>query len=195
MLGAVRKLGRVFEKQALVEEAALLDDLLLDPRLLAAWTAQEGCVRLTDELDVVARIQASGALHEARIRVVAEYEAHPVGVPAVEVRGHGKVGVAAQQNVAVAGVATQRDGTVQRCWGSLVRRTAATAVDDEERLPGVGQRDQQRVVAPDALVRQIHPVLAFTSGRDNRTVRVDSGRLSAQVPSAALPHAEASRVD
>ncbi len=44
--------------------------------------------------------------------------------------------------------------------GVLVRGPIAAAVEQEQRLGGVGQRDHQRVVAPLPLVRDIHPLFA-----------------------------------
>ena len=57
--------------------------------------------------------------------------------------------------------------------GLLVRGPVATAVDQEQGLGGVGQRDDQRMVAPHPLVGDIHPLLAPAVGGGERAVGVD----------------------
>ena len=49
------------------------------------------------------------------------------------------------------------------------------AIDHEQRLAGVGQREDQRVVSPLALVIDVHALLAFAAGLDHRAVGLEDG--------------------
>ena len=51
----------------------------------------------------------------------------------------------------------------------------AGAVDHDTAFAGVGQRDDQRVIAPLALVGDVHALLALAGGFDHRAVGVDDG--------------------
>src|SRR5262249_56628405 len=61
--------------------------------------------------------------------------------------------------------------------GGLVGGGAGGAVDQEQRLLGVGQRHQQGVVAPGAVVGQVHPLLALPGGAHQRPVGLEDGPL------------------
>jgi len=76
----------------------------------------------------------------------------------------------------------------------LVRRPVPAAIDQVQRLAGVGQRDHQRVIAPLALVRDIHPLLALPIGRRQRTVGVDR-RLLQEPLGLSPPYPQADLVD
>ena len=56
--------------------------------------------------------------------------------------------------------AAEQDRQVDLLGGALVRGPVAGAVDEAEHLAGVGQRDDQRVVAPGAVVGDVHALLA-----------------------------------
>ena len=71
--------------------------------------------------------------------------------------------------------AAQGDGPVEVAVGVLVRRAVARAVGQEQRLTGVGQRDDQGVVAPDAVVGDVHALLAPALGRGERAIGIDDG--------------------
>ena len=136
-----------------------------------------------------------GALDERATRVVAEHEPHAGRVPAVEVRRHGEVGVAPQQHVVVAGAPAERDRVVESRGRSLMRGPVAAAVDDEERFARVGQRDQERVVSPDPLEREVHPRLALAERGHDRAVGVDARGLGREVTLAPRPDGDARLVD
>ena len=55
----------------------------------------------------------------------------------------------------------------------LVAGPIAAAVDHEQRLARVGQREDQGVIAPLALVVDVHALFALASGFDHRAVAVD----------------------
>ena len=88
-------------------------------------------------------------------------------------RGLGEVGVAAEHDPAEAGPPAQRDRPVDVAGGQLVRRAVAAAVDQEQRLRGVGQRDHQRMIAPGAVVGDVDALLALGVGGDEGAVDVD----------------------
>ena len=71
--------------------------------------------------------------------------------------------------------AAEQDGQVELLGGALVRGPVAGAVDDAEHLAGVGQRDDQRVIAPGAVVGDVHALLAAGAGGDQGAVDVDDG--------------------
>ena len=77
-------------------------------------------------------------------------------------------------------------GLVEVDVGLLVRGAVAAAVDQEQRLGGVGQRDDQRVVAPLPVVGDIHALLAPAVGGGDRAVGVDE-RLLEEVGGLLLP--------
>ena len=55
----------------------------------------------------------------------------------------------------------------------LVRGPVATAIDQVERLGSVGQRDQQGMIAPRAVVGDVDALLALGVGRDEGAVDVE----------------------
>jgi hypothetical protein len=77
----------------------------------------------------------------------------------------------------------------------LVAGDVAGPVDQVKHLPGVGQRDHQRVVAPDPLVRDAHAGLAFARGGHHRAVHVEIDHLAEQVPASRPPQRRPHRVD
>ena len=68
-----------------------------------------------------------------------EDELHTVGIPAVQVRRLGEVGVAPQGDLTEAGPTAQGDGSIQIEGCVLVAGAVAAAVDQVQRLAGVGQ--------------------------------------------------------
>ena len=76
---------------------------------------------------------------------------------------------------AEAGVAAEQDRQVDLLGGALVRGPVAGPVDDAEHLAGVGQRDDQRVITPGAVVGDIDALLAAGAGGDEGAVGVDDG--------------------
>ena len=123
-----------------------------------------------------------------------EDEPDAVPVPAVEVPGLGEVGVAPEGDLAEPGPAAEVGGLVEVDVGVLVRGAVAAAVDQEQRLGGVGQRDDQRVVAPLPLVGDVHALLAPAVGGGQRAVGVDE-RLVEEVVGLLLPGPEPGLVE
>ena len=127
------------------------------------------------QLGPVRRGQVLGDGLEVGHRVDAEEERHALGIPGVELLGLGEVGVAAEVDPAEAGLAAQQDRQVELLGGPLVRGAVAGAVDDAEHLAGIGQRDDQRVIAPGAVVGDVDALLAAGAGGDERAVDVEDG--------------------
>ena len=98
-------------------------------------------------------------------------------VPAVQVFRLAEVGVAPEGDPAESRPTTQGGGLVQIDMGLLVRGTVATAVDQVQRLGGVRQRDDQRVVTPHPVVGDVHPLLAPAVRRGERAVGINEGLL------------------
>ncbi len=55
----------------------------------------------------------------------------------------------------------------------LVRRPVAAAIDQIERLGGIGQRDHQGMISPGAVVREVHALFALSVGADESAVDID----------------------
>ena len=85
-------------------------------------------------------------------------------------------------------------GLVEVDVGLLVRGAVAAAVDQEQRLGGVGQRDDQRVIAPGAVVGDVHALLALGVGGDERAVGVEE-RLVEEVGGLLAPDPQPGLVD
>ena len=94
-MGLVLEFGSVLGDEALVEVAALADDLLFDARLLGPLPS-ELLLRFAHQLRVVAEVDVFRAIDEGRVGVMAEHEAHAGVIPMVEVRRHREIRVAAQ---------------------------------------------------------------------------------------------------
>ena len=55
----------------------------------------------------------------------------------------------------------------------LVAGPVPGPIDDEQRFARVGQREDQRVIAPLAIVVDVHALLALAGGFDHRAVGID----------------------
>ena len=107
--------------------------------------------------------------------------------------GLGEVGIATHGDLPKAGSAAQVDGLVEVEFGLLMRGAVAAAIDQVERLGGVGQRDQERMITPGAVVSDINALFALGVGADEGTVGVQDGflertRVVARTRPAAAPH-------
>src|SRR5512146_995982 len=174
-VGPMLELRGVFGDEALVEVAAVANNLSFDAGGAGSLVG-EGIAGLSVKVLEVPRVHIIGALNEGRIGVVPEHEAHPSIVPAIEMSAHGEVGVAAQENIGKPGTSAELDRLIEHGWRPVVRRPIAAAIDDEERLAGIGERDDKRVISPAALVREVHAQLALARGTDQRTIGVDTRR-------------------
>ena len=173
MSGPIVELGHLLAFETDVLVAALPDDLLFDifrppPRfgldLVAGRPLQPVARRC--------RRQCLGPLDQVGVGVVAEDEAHPL-VPAVEVLGLGEVGVAAQPDFFEA-VCHRIDGPVNP-GRRLAGGSIAGTIDQIEGFAGVGQRHDQRVIAPDAVVADVHALLALSRGDRQSAIDVENG--------------------
>ena len=79
--------------------------------------------------------------------------------------------------------------------GVGVAGRVARPVDQVEHFPGVGQRDQQRGVAPDSFVGNVHALLQLARGGHDRAVGVEIDHLADQVRAATTPQRGPYRVD
>ena len=94
--------------------------------------------------------------------------------------GLAEVGVAAEVDPQEAGPPAQGDRLVDVDVGLLVRGAVAAAIDQVERLAGVGQRDDQGMIAPGAVVGDVDALLALGVGGDEGAIDVDD-RLAEEV--------------
>src|SRR5438034_2407442 len=194
LAGDVEELRHVLVVQFQVEVAALVDDALLvvgapGTGLAGAGLVWGGSVQPLPTLVV----EGLGALAQRWVVVDAEDEVDPSGPP-VEVGGQAEVGVPAQAHPR--GVwGDQVDGLVDPVGGALVAGCVTGPVDQVQHLFGVGQRHDQRRVAPDAFVGHVHAGLALPAGGRDGAVGVDVGHGCEQVPAPAGPQPRAYRVD
>jgi hypothetical protein len=125
----------------------------------------------------------------------AEDELDVVLVPAIERFGQSEVGVAAQHHLVEASSSHELDRAIEVRDHALVRRPVAASIGDEEGLGRVGKRDHQRVIAPDPVVRDVHPFLALAIGRDQRAIRLDRGDGFGEARGLASPYIKPGLVD
>ena len=151
------------------------DDLLLDPFGLLAGRGLDLIPRAVAPESCTPQAGSSSALVlRACVVVEPEDEADVAGlIPAVQVLGLGEVGIATQGDPPKAGSAAQVDRLVQVVGGLLVRGAVAAAIDQVERFGGVGQRDQQRMITPGAVVGDIDALLALGVGPDEGAIGVE----------------------
>ena len=96
-------------------------------------------------------------------------------VPTVQMPGLRELGIAPQRDYPEAGPATEVDGLVQENVGlCLLRGAVAATVDQVERFGGaVGQRDQERMVAPGAVIGDVDTLLALGISLDEGAVGIE----------------------
>ena len=82
-------------------------------------------------------------------------------------------GVASQEDLLEARLATEVDRLVEIEFGLLLRGAVAATVDQVKRLGRVGQRDHQGMIAPRAVVGDVDTFLALGVGGDKRAVPLD----------------------
>jgi hypothetical protein len=110
------------------------------------------------------------------------------------VLGLGEVGVAAEQHAAEAAAVADGQDPIDLGRGTLVRGAIGRPVDQAEDLAGVGQGQDQGVVAPGAVVGDVHPPLAPAGSLHQEAVHVDDG-LREEVLGLLRPDAQADVVD
>src|SRR5262249_32159014 len=151
------------------------NDLLLDARLLCTDGARvKGLFGLANEFSVLVLLERLCGLDEQRNSIEAENEPHPIGIPAIEVDRLRKCGIASQQDVLPSCAAAECDRAVEVLGCTFLRWSVTASVHDEQRLSRVRQRNEQRVVTPDAVVRDAHTLLTLPGCLDDRPVGVDA---------------------
>jgi hypothetical protein len=90
-------------------------------------------------------------------------------------RGLAELGIAPEGDLLEPGPAAEGGGLVEVDVGVLVGGAVAAAVDQIQRLGGVGQRDDQRVVPPGAVIGDIDALLATAAAGSQRAVGVEEG--------------------
>ena len=147
-----------------------------------------------DELVVHGVVLVLGPLYEVLAGVVAEDEAHPVIVPTVELGRERVVGVAAQTDLFEPGLSAQFDGPVEVLDHAFVTGPVGAVLGQIKGFFGVGERDHQGGVAPDAAVGDVHTFFRLAIGGYEAGVGVDDRRTLEERIGLALPHLEAGRV-
>src|SRR6266446_4276418 len=172
--GTISELGHLFVLQPQRFVAALTHNLVLDIVGALPWGGHRLVLGWTLEFLPAALGQSAGLVLEVVLGIVAENEANTcVVVPAVQVFGLREIGVAAEQDGAEATAQARGDGTVEGVGGAFVAGAIARPIDDAQDFTRVGQADDQRMIAPRAVVRDVHAVLAFAGGCDESAVSVD----------------------
>ena len=80
-----------------------------------------------------------------------------------------------KQDLAKAAAKTGGDGAVQGLGGAFVGGTIAGAIDEAQHLAGVGQADDQGMIAPGAVVGDVHALFAFGGGGHQGAVGIEDG--------------------
>src|SRR5229473_5683515 len=174
--GTIIEFGHIFVLQPQRLVAALTNNLVLDVVGALPWGGHRFVLGWTLEFLPAALGQSSGLVLEIVLGVVAENEANAcVVVPAVQVFGLREIGVAAEQDGAEATAQARSDGTVEGVGGAFVAGAIAGPIDDPQDFTRVGQADDQRMIAPRAVVGDVHALLAFAGGCDQTAVSVDLG--------------------
>ena len=101
--------------------------------------------------------------------------------------------VAPQEDRAKAAPQTSGDGLIESLSSAFVRGTIAGTIDDAERLAGVGQGDDQGMVAPGTVIGDVHALLTLAGGGDQGTVGIEDG-LVEEANGLMLPNADANAV-
>ena len=82
-------------------------------------------------------------------------------VPTVQFLRLREIGVAPQRDPAEAGATAERGGPVEVGGRAFMAGTVGAAIEDLQQLAAVGQRDQQRMVSPFAVVADVDALLAL----------------------------------
>jgi len=113
---------------------------------------------------------------QIRHGLIAEQEAHArVVVPAIQVFRLGELAVAAQQDLLKTAAETDLQGAMDLRGCSLLGRPIAGAVDHAQDFAGVGQGQHQGVIAPGAVVGDVHAPFTLASGLDQKAIHVEDG--------------------
>src|SRR5215469_3419077 len=90
------------------------------------------------------------------------------------IRQHqGKIGIASKANLLEACLTQQCDTFIDVNIGSFMTWAIARTIVCKKYLFGVCQRYNKRMVAPFAVVTDVHSLLAFAIGRSNNTIKIN----------------------
>src|ERR1035438_9689981 len=95
-----------------------------------------------------------------------------VGTPAIQMFGLAEVGVATQQRRAKTTFETNTQSPIDFRRRAFVGRPIAGPIEQTENFTGVGQRHDERMVSPEAVVGDVHAELAFAGGPDEHAIHV-----------------------
>jgi hypothetical protein len=104
-----------------------------------------------------------------------------------------EIGVATQENLAKAAATASAASDVQSLGGAFMRRTIARPIDDTQDFAGIGERDEQRMIAPDAVVGDADALFVLGVGRHQSTVCIEDGAVE-KVTGLMPPDADANVV-
>ena len=120
--------------------------------------------------------QVVGQRQQVPQTIDAEDEPYPrVVVPAIQMLGLREVGVPTHQHAAKAAAEAHRQHTINLLGRPFMAGTIPRTIHERQYLARVGQRHDQRVIAPRAVVGDVHARFALACGRYQRAVHVDSG--------------------
>ena len=114
-------------------------------------------------------------------------------IPAIQFAREGKVGISAQGDLASVGF-DHLNSTVDPPRAILVADRIARTVEQIEHLVGVGHRDNQRGVSPDAFIGEGHPAFALAQRGGDRPIDINKGFLE-KIRLLLTPHPLAHAVD
>src|SRR5208337_3202525 len=176
-------------------EPPLFDDLLLDPFGLLAGRGLDRIPRRSFQEAVHLSREFVGSGFEGFVVVEPEDEADIAGlIPAVQVLGLGKIRVAPHDDPPKAGPTAQVDRLVQVNSGLFMRGAVTATIDQVERFGRVGQRDQQGMIAPGAVVGDINTLLALGVGADDGAIDVED-RFLEELVGLLGPHPQPRFID
>ena len=102
-------------------------------------------------------------------------------VPGIQILVLGDPRVSPQEDLAEAGPNAQRDRLVQVLAGPLLRGAIAAAIEQEQGFRRIGQRDQERMVTPPAVVADVHSLLALGIGLHDGAIGVQDRLIEKRV--------------
>jgi hypothetical protein len=192
--GPRRELSNLFGLQAQGCEFVFAHDgVFAIGRAVAGFCVGFGWLTTMQGLPSVFR-QIVGDVDQVGLGIESENEADAaIVVPAVEMFGLREIGVATQENLAKACAEASATSSVQRLGGALMRRTVARPIDKAHDFAGVGERDEQRMIPPDAIVGDADALFVFGVGGHQGAVRIKDGAVE-KVAGLMPPDADANIV-
>jgi hypothetical protein len=110
------------------------------------------------------------------------------------VRGLGEIVIAAEKDTQKTAAKTSGHGAIEGLGSALVAGTIAGTIDDAQDFAGVGQADEQGMIAPRVVVGDVHALFAFALGARQGTVDINAG-LVEKVLGLLLPKFDAGVIE